>query len=230
MKPLIHAKSSAKKFGGNENDYLQIHQTMDTTKSAFGDNRHRAILHSAFGVFLMEKMFGMNLEKLRQLKEKHGWTEEEIGDIIGWKQESVESGTVFINSDSKEVSVRDVAELHCTEDFHGFIPSLHDWLCRIPFESWMSGFGKPSSAPIPARIPTNSSPVPARVSTDFPSIPILKMEPVTPIVKFSDNTFDPLKPEDQEYGVGGIILDDDANKYRKEVTDVLVKFVNPASD
>lgn len=57
-KPYIHAKSSAKKFGGNAEDYIDIHDFMDSSKSAMSDNRHRAVFHSSFGCFVVEKMFG----------------------------------------------------------------------------------------------------------------------------------------------------------------------------
>lgn len=59
MKPLIHAKSSVKKYGGKIEDYLAIHDFMDSTKSSVPDVRHRAILHSSFGIFLVEKVFGV---------------------------------------------------------------------------------------------------------------------------------------------------------------------------
>ena len=61
MKPYIHAKSSAKRYGGVPEDYLEIHDFMDSTKSALADVRHRAILHSSFGVFIVEKVFGTNI-------------------------------------------------------------------------------------------------------------------------------------------------------------------------
>lgn len=59
MKPLIHAKSSVRKYGGKIEDYLHIHDFMDSTKSAMSDVRHRAILHNSFGIFLAEKAFGV---------------------------------------------------------------------------------------------------------------------------------------------------------------------------
>ncbi len=59
MKPLLHSKSSVKKYGGVIEDYLPIHDFMDSTKSAMADARHRAVLHSAFGIYLVEKVFGV---------------------------------------------------------------------------------------------------------------------------------------------------------------------------
>ena len=47
-KPFIHAKSSARKFGGKAKDYLSIHQLMDSSKGTFPDNRHRALTHNSW--------------------------------------------------------------------------------------------------------------------------------------------------------------------------------------
>ena len=58
MKPLLHANISVKTHGGNVDDYLPIHNFIDSSKVAMPDMRHRAILHSAFGCFLVEQMFG----------------------------------------------------------------------------------------------------------------------------------------------------------------------------
>ena len=78
MKPSIHAASSVRKFGGKPEDYLKIHDWFDQTKSHFGDNRHRAILHSSFGIFLAEQMFGHNIKNsdgrevsVRDIGEQH---------------------------------------------------------------------------------------------------------------------------------------------------------------
>lgn len=59
MKPHIHARSSAKKFGGSAKDYLDIHQFMDSSKAHIADVRHRAIFHSSFGCFIVEQVFGI---------------------------------------------------------------------------------------------------------------------------------------------------------------------------
>ena len=58
MKPYCHSRNSVKKWGGKVEDYLPIHDFLDSTKSAHADMRHRAILHNAFGIFLVEKVFG----------------------------------------------------------------------------------------------------------------------------------------------------------------------------
>lgn len=58
MKPFLHAKISAKKFGGVWEDYIEIHDFIDSSKACMPDIRHRALLHNAFGCFLVEKAFG----------------------------------------------------------------------------------------------------------------------------------------------------------------------------
>lgn len=58
-KPWVHAESSAKKFGGKPEDYMAIHEFLDTSKGTIADNRHRALTHNAW--FLMEvlpRVFG----------------------------------------------------------------------------------------------------------------------------------------------------------------------------
>ena len=78
MKPLIHAKNSAKKHGGKWEDYIEIHNFMDSSKAACASMHHRAIFHSAFGIFIVEKTFGVTLKNsdgklvsVRDLAEDH---------------------------------------------------------------------------------------------------------------------------------------------------------------
>lgn len=107
-KAIVHSASSARKFGGKPEDYLAIHNFMDSSKGALSDNRHRAILHSSFACA--------------------------PGGII-----EMAFGVTITNSDGKEVSTRDIAEMHILEDFgNRFIPSLQDWLGNMPIEPWMS--------------------------------------------------------------------------------------------
>lgn len=78
MKPLIHAKVSVKKYGGRVEDYLPIHDFIDSSKASLPDVRHRAILHSSFGCFLVERIFGTYIKNadgkdvsVRDLAEEH---------------------------------------------------------------------------------------------------------------------------------------------------------------
>jgi hypothetical protein len=58
MKPYLHGRIHAKKYGGIADDYADIDDFIDSSKIAFPDIRHRAILHSSFGCYLVEQMFG----------------------------------------------------------------------------------------------------------------------------------------------------------------------------
>jgi len=53
-----HAESSANLFGGTAEDYVRLHKFLDQSKLYLADWRHRALLHTTFGVALCEQMFG----------------------------------------------------------------------------------------------------------------------------------------------------------------------------
>jgi len=59
MKPLIHAKNSVKRYGGQIDDYIEIHNWFDSTKASTANFYHRVILHNTFGIFLAEQLFGV---------------------------------------------------------------------------------------------------------------------------------------------------------------------------
>ena len=78
MKPYIHSRNSVKEFGGKNEDYLPIHDFLDSSKAHFPDMRHRAILHSSFGIYIAECIFGtyiVNSEnkkiQTRDIAERH---------------------------------------------------------------------------------------------------------------------------------------------------------------
>jgi hypothetical protein len=110
MKPMLHSQSSAKKYGGNPDDYIDIHQWFDDSKAYFPDNRHRALRHHTQGIFEAERVFGK----------------------------------IIVNSEGKQVSVRDIGEQHVLEDL-GFIPTLCDYLQFLEYQDWMHGKGEPPS-------------------------------------------------------------------------------------
>jgi hypothetical protein len=58
MKPYLHSRIHAKKYGGVPSDYSDIDDFIDSSKATVPDMRHRAILHSAFGCFIVEQVFG----------------------------------------------------------------------------------------------------------------------------------------------------------------------------
>ena len=58
-KPFIHARSSARKFGGVPEDYMEIHVFMDSSKGTISDNRHRALTHNAWFIMnVLPRVFG----------------------------------------------------------------------------------------------------------------------------------------------------------------------------
>lgn len=58
-KPTVHAQNSAKRWGGKAEDYLMIHDFMDSSKGAIADNRHRALTHNAWFISnVIERVFG----------------------------------------------------------------------------------------------------------------------------------------------------------------------------
>lgn len=90
MKPVVHAASSARKFGGAPDDYLEIHQFMDSTKSAVADNRHRFLTHNAWFIGPdgpLERVFGLTIKNsagrevsVRSIGEQHCL--EDFGGVI----------------------------------------------------------------------------------------------------------------------------------------------------
>jgi hypothetical protein len=52
--PHYHSKSSARRFGGVASDYHELHEWFDQVKAHLPDVRHRAVLHSSFGIFLAQ--------------------------------------------------------------------------------------------------------------------------------------------------------------------------------
>ena len=60
--PYEHARSSAKKWGGEPEDYLEIHDWFDATKSWLGHSLHRMFRHHSEGIFEAEKIFGKFIE------------------------------------------------------------------------------------------------------------------------------------------------------------------------
>lgn len=60
-KPWVHAVASAKRWGGTPEDYAAIHDKIDSSKMAHAEVTHRCVFHSAFGIYLIEELFGRTL-------------------------------------------------------------------------------------------------------------------------------------------------------------------------
>jgi len=78
-KPWIHAQASAKRYGGKPEDYIAIHNLMDSSKGTIADSRHRALTHNAWFVgTILEQIFGVTLKNsdgmtvsVRDIGEQH---------------------------------------------------------------------------------------------------------------------------------------------------------------
>ena len=64
MKPYLHAKNSVRKYGGVPEDYLKIHNFLDSSKAHVADMRHRAMFHHSLGCYLAEDRYGVNLRNM----------------------------------------------------------------------------------------------------------------------------------------------------------------------
>ena len=110
-KPFIHAKSSAKTFGGKPSDYVKIHEKMDCSKGEIGDLRHRALTHHMF--FVREcvvPIFGSVIVN-------SDGNEVSVVEICEWHM--MED---FSDSGKQQ----------------GFIPTAGDYLAELNFETWLN--------------------------------------------------------------------------------------------
>lgn len=86
-KPWIHSLSSARKYGGNPEDYIEIHNFLDSSKGVIADNRHRALTHNSwFLSVVLERVFGVTFQNsadktisVRDIGEQHVF--EDLGCI-----------------------------------------------------------------------------------------------------------------------------------------------------
>jgi hypothetical protein len=115
-KPWIHAVSSARRFGGVPEDYIKIHNLMDSSKSTIADARHRALTHNSWFIAPngpLELIFGVTITNSDNKKVS-------VRDI----------GEQHILEDFKGK----------------FIPSAQDYLQEIDIQAWMdNGRGSPPS-------------------------------------------------------------------------------------
>lgn len=59
--PLHHAQSSARRYGGDPEDYIRIHHWFDATKEHLAHFTHRAVRHNTMGIFEAERLFGTSI-------------------------------------------------------------------------------------------------------------------------------------------------------------------------
>ena len=60
--PLIHSRSSVKRFGGKVEDYLPIHILLDSPKTTMNNNTSRMLTHNIWFCYeIIPKIFGYNI-------------------------------------------------------------------------------------------------------------------------------------------------------------------------
>jgi hypothetical protein len=60
--PLIHSRSSVKRFGGKVEDYIQLHELLDSPKSCMNNNSARLLTHNTWFIYnIIPKIFGYNI-------------------------------------------------------------------------------------------------------------------------------------------------------------------------
>lgn len=82
---LIHAQASARHFGGEPEDYIAIHEFIDSMKSCVGDVSHRQYFHNSKGPWVCQEIFGRTITNaegkpvlVREIAENH------IVEDLGW--------------------------------------------------------------------------------------------------------------------------------------------------
>lgn len=61
MNPYKHALSTVKRYGGKVDDYLKIHELLDSPKSSIGNHTNRFATHNMwFCLEVIPKIFGYN--------------------------------------------------------------------------------------------------------------------------------------------------------------------------
>lgn len=60
--PLIHSKSSVKRWGGKVEDYIAIHELIDSPKATMNNNSSRCLTHNTwFAYTIIPRIFGYNI-------------------------------------------------------------------------------------------------------------------------------------------------------------------------
>lgn len=63
-KPYTHALNSAKKYGGTFEDYMEIHEFIDSSKAAYPSVKHRALTHNSWFIgVVLPKVFGETFKR-----------------------------------------------------------------------------------------------------------------------------------------------------------------------
>lgn len=151
MSPFYHARSTVQRFGGDESDYIDIHDWFDETKISTGDFTHRALRHHALGVQWCIEKFGhyiVNSENkkvpVKIIAEMH--VTEDCG-FIPTVQDWIKGLSPF-TSDIKESIIKEVSEFlkeRVEEEVaNGVCDIIESRLKEIRYPMWMLRVAKKS--------------------------------------------------------------------------------------
>lgn len=144
--PWHHAVSSARKWGGAPEDYLEVHTWFDLSKEHLSDFRHRALRHHTQGIFEAERVFGPTITVGVTKRGRCEFCEQEnaiITALLVDDPDQLVCETCHADKRlrtqrlTKEIPTRWIGEQHVEEDL-GRIPTLADWLTCIVAEPWMN--------------------------------------------------------------------------------------------
>lgn len=115
-KPMVHAESSVRKWGGKPEDYMPIHNLMDSSKGTIADSRHRALTHNTWFI----------------------GPDGPLERIFGYTITNSDGREVSVRDIGEQHVLEDFG--------NRFIPSAQDYLQEIEMKDWMiSGKGTPPS-------------------------------------------------------------------------------------
>jgi len=143
-KPDRHAISTAMRFGGDPEDYIELFATLDRSKGYFADNRHRYCSHTSIIIDVATQVWGEQWRRASDGVEINTRALVELHILEDYGQQLLQ--------DRKQGRGRG----------SGFIPTVDDWLTQLPLAPWMLGsdYGTPPSLGIDAA-PSSSLPTPA---------------------------------------------------------------------
>lgn len=134
--PYHHAVSSAKRWGGEPEDYLEIHEWFDASKEIHGDFRHRMLRHHAQGIYECQRTFGTTIT-LTAPCSACDETGAAATDSLGGHGICAVCKGAKKGPHGREIPVRWIGEQHVVEDI-GYIPSFSDWCRALQAEPWMN--------------------------------------------------------------------------------------------
>lgn len=112
MTPYDHAILSSRDFGGEPEDYIDIHLFIDSSKLYYPFWLHRMFTHNSFFISIVEKVYGPSIEihrgnfkgkiPTRRIAEEH--IKQDLNGFLPSMQNWVEEFKSFVNKTGKKSS------------------------------------------------------------------------------------------------------------------------------